>query len=1127
MAWTTDQLKAIKTRGGKILVSAAAGSGKTAVLSQRVLDFVLSGGNIDRLLVVTFTDAAAVEMKTRIKQKIQEQVQKENNNEHLVKQLTLIDNAKIATMDSFYSELVKENFDKLGIMPNFSILSSAEETILKNRVVKKVLEDSFNNKEYVDLLHILGANSSDLIKDKVIEIEKFLSTLPFYEDYINDLINNYNSSYYKDLFINDVKNTFLSYKRLYATIKDELYNASSDFDKLNDNILEEQSIINKILEVNNFDDLSSVIRLSNFSKQKIIKGHNDDFVFNKYKKIRANLKEEVLKKLGYLVNITDEEYQRQMNLMNSTLKTLFNVVIEYKNNLLEEKKKINKYSFSDIPLFVVELLIKDKKKTSLAVEISNNFDEILIDEYQDTNKLQSVIFNSISKDGKNLFVVGDIKQSIYRFRSACPEIFNDDKNNSFKENFPMLITLSKNFRSRNSVLSFCNYIFESIMSDYLGEVVYNDDEKLYAGASFPEKNDTISEVDVINFESEKDEDDELSNSEKEAIYVAEKIKKLLDSKYQVYDKKGFYRDIRPSDIAILSRSLSNSDVYRNALSNRNIGIYCNKDLVFFDNYDVRLVISILKVIDNVYDDISLMTLLKSNLFNISDNDIASTRIGNGSEYLYDSIIKSNNKSLLEVIDKIEDIKIYAINNSLEDILNYVYKKFDVINLIGTDKNKIKNLSLMIKNAKDFDNNTSSSLHEFVSYIDEILLDKSSFSGANPLSDGDNVLMTTIHRSKGLEYPVVFVCNTGKKFNDEDLKSDYLIDSNYGISFDLFDYEKKYKYETVSTKVLKKKMKLLALSEELRVLYVALTRAREKLIITGCVNNLTKLLQDAAYLIGDDQKVDTLYLENCNNYIKWILSSLIKHKDAKALREYANIDIKTFNYDTSFKINIVDANKIKDESLFDYESNNVNDNTINISNYDYDFTKIPEKLSVSEIKTLDNKYIRKPYFLNSEVKSTNVGTLYHKIFELLPIKRYSITDLKKEINNLNISDSEKKLIDLNKIFLYLTSDLYDIILNSDRVYKEKKMVFYVPSFYYDASINKGNILVDAVIDLLLVKDEIYYIIDYKTDKINDINELKQMYKLQLDLYEIGIKNTMNAKHVKKIIYSIVLNKYIEV
>lgn len=1126
MAWTSDQLKAIKTRGGKILVSAAAGSGKTAVLSERVLDYVLSGGDIDKLLVVTFTDAAAVEMKTRIKKKIEDEVAKDSENKHLIKQLTLIDNAKISTMDSFYSELVKQNFDKLGIMPNFSILASFEEELLKNKVVVNVMDSYFEKDGFEKLLNLFNASTKDLIKDKIISVANFLSTIPFYEEYISEVKNKYASSYYKDLFIGFIKDKMTSYKNLYEEIKEELYNASSDFDKLTNNIYEEEKIIAELISATSFDEIGNTIRLASFSRLPSIKGHKDDFVYNKYKAIRDNLKKEITKKMTYLIAITDTEYQRQMSIMSEAISLLFDIVIDYKKALLEEKKKINKYSFNDIPLFVIELLIKDKKKTSLAEEISKAYDEILIDEYQDTNKLQSIIFNAISKNETNLFTVGDIKQSIYKFRSACPEIFNDDKNNSYKDKFPMIITLSKNFRSRDLVLDFCNFIFECVMSSYLGEVEYNDDEKLYTGAFFPENNNAISEIDIINFEEKTDNDDEdLSKVEKEAIHVADKIKDLIDNKYQVYDKGGFYRDITPSDIAILARSLANSDIYINALKNKGISVYCNKDLVFFDNYDVKLIISVLKVIDNYYDDISLMTVLKSNLFNISDNDIAKVRINNKYSYLYDSIRKSDDINLNNALNILEDIKNYSNNNSLEDIINYLYLKLDVINIIGTNKNKVKNLTLMIKNAKDFESNSSKSLHEFVSYIEEVLLDKSSFAGANPLSDGKNVLMTTIHRSKGLEYPVVFLCDTGKKFNEQDFRNDYLIDTNYGIAFDMFDYENNYKYETIPMMVLKKKLRLLNLSEELRILYVALTRAREKLIITGYVNNLTSLLNKISFMMGDKKEVSTMYLEECNKYIEWILASTLKHKDAKVLREYANVDCKTYLSDAKFKINIVNANDIKACDILGDNNEVVFEEEIKI-NYDENDLFIPEHLSVSDIKTMSKKYVRKPYFLTKETKSTNVGTLYHKIFELLPIKKYSISSLKEELNNLNITLEEKKIIDIENIFAYLTSDLYDMILNSDMVYKEKEVMFYAPSSYYENKKENGTILLDGIIDLLFIKDDTYYIVDYKTDNVSSLEDLKDLYKVQLDLYEMALKQK-GAKKIRKFIYSIKLNKYIEI
>lgn len=1129
MDFTEDQERAINTRGGKILVSAAAGSGKTAVLSERVLRFVLNGGDINKLLVVTFTSAAALEMKGRIKEKIEQSISKNKDNKHLIKQLTLIDDAKITTMDSFYSEIVKQNFEKLGIMPDFNILSSVEEKLLKNKVINEIFNDNINDIDFINLLHVFNANSNDLIKDKVFLISSFLDTEGFYKEYIEKTVNKYETNYYKELLINEIKNKFNSFKESYKEIKEELYNASSDFDKLSININEEESIINKILNINSFNELSDILRLTSFSKQAIIRGHNDDYIFNKYKFIRKKLKDEITIKLNDLKYITDEIYDKEKNIIKNALVKLFYIVQDFRTNLLEEKKKINKFSFSDIPLFVIDLLVKDGKKTSLAYEYSKLFDEILIDEYQDTNKLQSIIFNAISKDNSNLFVVGDIKQSIYRFRSACPDIFNSDKNNSFKDKFPMLITLSQNFRSRNLVLDFSNYIFESIMSENLGEVCYNDDEKLYTGATFLDNLSNIAEVDIINLE-EKDEDDELTKVEKEAIHVAKRIKELLDNKHQVYERKGYFRDIKESDIAILLRKLTYSEIYKKALEKNGINVYLDKDLVYFDNLDVKLIISLLKVLDNFYDDVSLMTVLMSNLFNVKEEDLIKLRINNKYDLIYDLIKKGNNIDLKEIINLLEDLSLYAKENNLVDTLNYIYKKLDIIEKIGTDKNKIKNLTLMIKNASDFSSNENKTLHEFISYIDDILNDKSSFSGQAPLSDGSNVTITTIHKSKGLEYPVVFVSDCGSKFNKSDYTQSFLIDSNYGISFEIFDYEKKCFYETISNRVLKNKIKNLALSEELRVLYVALTRAKEKLIITGTVNNLSKLVLESSYELGNNISIDSSYLESCDTYIKWIISCLIRKNTKNELNSMYELNNKKFDYNCDFKVNVINANDIKDINLDD--NLNIEENTKEecIKDYDSSYIDAPLYLSVSDIKMKEHKFIRKPYFLKSDTKNTNIGTLYHKIYEVLPIKKYSISSLKEELENIKnngiITSEELKLIDIEKIFCFLTSDIYEYMLNANEIYREKELTFKVPMSYYKKDM-KGEFLTSGIIDLLFIYDDTYFIVDYKTDDVNTLDELKERYEVQLELYEIGIKNIINAKNIKKYIYSVKLNKFIEI
>ncbi len=1133
--WTTSQEKAIKERGGKIIVSAAAGSGKTAVLSQRVIEYILSGGSIRKLLVVTFTNAAAEEMKSRIKDKIKEAYKKDSSNEHLKRELSLVDSSDITTMDSFYGNIVKNNFEKLHIDKNFDILSNEEEVVLKNKVIKEVLRESFNSvDDYEDMLNFFGANSIDLIKDIVFKISSFLNTITFKDSMIENIISYYDGDYYKNLLINEIKEELKSYKALYEEIIDDLYNEGDSFDKSIVVAKADLNIINDLLAISTLDDLASRLRSKKFLTFCTPKGEKENSVIIKNQMIRADLKDLLNTKLKDLYEMSDELYKSDMDLCKKNVKVLFEVVKSFEERLLEEKKKLSRFSFSDVSFFVVDLLIKDGKKTDLAKRLSEKYDEILIDEYQDTNNVQNVIFNAISKDNTNLFIVGDVKQSIYRFRSAAPEIFNADKNNAFKDKFPKLITLSKNFRSRKEVLDFSNFVFENVMSSSFGEIDYNNDEKLYLGASFEEGTNLNTEVILID-NKEKLEEDDIINAEKEAIVVANKVKELLDSKYQVYDnKKSMWRDIKESDIALLFRSTSNSSYYIKALNNRGISAYSVDNKSYFDNYEVKLVINMLKVIDNPYDDVALLSTISSSMINISLDDVIDARYDDKYNSLYNNLLKSNNESIISFINTLKELKEYSYNHALYETLNKVYKTFNVLECVLADKqgvNKEKNLIQMIKHAKDFESSKKRSLHEFISYLENINLNKESLEGINPLSNNDNVLITTIHKSKGLEYPVVILCEIGRQFNTKDLKEEIMINGDNGLVFNLRDDEYKIRYESIPKMAFKILEKNKMLSEELRVLYVALTRAKEKIIITGLSSNLESIINKASAKMGSDALVSSSYLKNVNCYLDILMPCLLRHPSSKELRYLSSMDCKTFATDAKLDVKLVEGKTIN-ESEFNVK--NINKTHFDISWYNKlnELSKvdvIPTYLSVSAIKK-SKDYKRMPNFLNDGINHTKLGTLYHKIFEVLPVKKYSITSLKEElngfINNNTITKEELDLINIEKIFAYLTSDLYSIMLGSI-VYKEKEITFEIPSLYYDNSLKNGKILTSGVIDLLFIKDDTYYIVDYKTDKVDSLQKLKERYKIQLDLYEIGIRNIYNATNIEKYIYSIYLNKFIKV
>ena len=1136
--WTKDQALAINKRGGKIIVSAAAGSGKTAVLSERVIEFILNGGEVNRPLIVTFTKAAAGEMKERIKKKIEEAYLKDTKNEHLRKQINLVDTALITTMDAFYADVVKQNFEKLKIDRDFDVLSNEEEKILKEKVVNDVIEDAFDNVGDFKLL-VDFFDGIEKLKANIFKVSNHLDTVPFKDEYIKKALSNYTieNDYYKDALLKNIKLKMKSYSYMYASLYEDLYNESSDFDKVLEVLNKERNYINEFLCLSDFDSLSSLIRRISFDTLRTPKGHKDDAALVKYKVIRDEFKEEIKKKLNELMFVSDSLYDEEKEKMKAILTTLFEVVSKFDKKMMEEKKRISSFSFSDIAHFVIKLLIKDGKKTPLAKSMSLKFDEILIDEYQDTNNLQNVIFNAISKDNSNLFIVGDVKQSIYRFRSACPEIFNSDKNSASKDGFPNLITLSKNFRSRKEVLDFCNFIFENTMSKSFGEVNYDKDEKLYLGASFEEGENLDTEVLLIDgMETKENLDDDLSKVQKEAILVSSKIKEMIDSGYKVFDnKKGQKRCIKPSDIVILLRSLKNASFFSEALSKRGISSYLESSLEYFDNYEVKLVINTLKIIDNPYDDVALMSFLASPVINVSLDKIAKLRSTNKSSSLYESVICDD--EIKWIMDKIKDVRSFSYNHKLYELLNLVYKEFDVIEILSAMEGGLvrqKNLSLMVSYAKTFDDKNLS-LHEFISYLENIILGKGSLEGINPLSDGDNVLITTIHKSKGLEYPVVFVSETGKSFNFSDLRSDLMINDDLGVSFNLKDTKYKLKYESIPNMVFKEYEKNKMLSEEIRILYVALTRAKEKIIITGFTENLERLILKVASKMGDDVLVSDLYLKSCKSYLDMIMPSLLRHPALNELRCLSDVTPKTFITESKVSLKVLGASSINESEFYEKEKIVKEDFNLEwykkISDFKYDGKgSVPKYLSVSDIKH-KTKYQRKPDFLDGKVSSINKGTLYHLLLELLPVKRYTIKSLEEEIDEIikngKILESDKKIIRLEDIFSYLTSDIYENLLYSDKYYKEMPINFYIPSSYYDNSLKSGNILSSGVIDLLFITNDTYNIVDYKTDKVSSMDELKDLYKVQLDLYEIALREKMNAKNVKKFIYSIYLGKFIEV
>lgn len=1143
MKWTDDQQKAISKRGGKVIVSAAAGSGKTAVLSARIIDYILKGGSIDKLLIVTFTTLAAGEMKERIRKNINDQLLKDPNNAHLQTQVLLIDQALIMTMDAFYNKLIKENFLTLNINPNFEIINETQYKIIKKNVLNQVIENNISNPDY----RALFDNFSDFKNGTTIEslLTKFnehINKFPFPEKWLNQLIDIYNvdifeNSIWSDLLYNELFEFLTDYEEIYIDLFEEIKLDDILLEKLEPFLFNELNKLKHIKENlnNNYKLLKENFNNIQFDRYPSIKDYKDHPTSLKFKAVRDFLRADIKNYNEKIFNNDDKTFSKDIKVINKMIDALIKLSIEYRHLLKQEQLKNNFLSFEDVPHLVLKLLVKDYNYTTkeavtnpIASEIANQFDEILIDEFQDTNLLQDLIFKSISKNNNNLFIVGDAKQSIYGFRSARPDLLIDEKNKASMDSFPAIVNLSKNFRSRQDVLSFTNYVFSKTMKQQFGNIIYNESEALHLGASYPNNDKTNTEIYILSvLEDTNLEQEELNKNQSEALFITNKIKELLDSKFPIYDAKtNNNRPIQPNDIAILLRSPGDfaNDV-RDILSKQGIDVYTDRAPIYFDNYEIKLIISFLKIINNPYDNISLVSVLRSPLFGISEGVLLNIKLVDNQDYLFSNLLKYNNVELFNFLETYKQIKKQSTILTIDKLINYIYIKTEMFAIIGAldnGGNRIENLLEMINHAEDY---KEGNLANFINYIDDLIEQQYSLEGTNPAPEKHSVLITTIHKSKGLEFPVVFLPQLDKKFNFQDLYDDILIDDDYYLSFKLRDYENFTVRTNLPLELIKMEKKNKQLAEELRVLYVALTRAKEKLILSGSVKNIESTVLKTSSLIGNSTTIPTTYIKKANSFLDWLLPLIIKHRSGQELRDFSDVDTLLYNDNVNLLVKVINSLSLIVNNNNTIPTTQKIDETFldQVFSYQYPYSIVPQKqsTSVSEFNSYFNDY-KKPKFIQSDAGLT-VGTTYHNILEHIPFIIYNYETFEDAINTLLksniISELQLQEININKVYNFFENDLYKNSIVKSTVYKEYPITFL-------QNINGHDVVVEGIIDLLCIHQNNYYLIDYKSDIVDTETELIKRYKQQLDLYENALKQK-GVNHIYKYIYSFNLNKFIKI
>ncbi len=1212
--WTNEQLQAINEKGNNILVAAAAGSGKTAVLVERIINKVINEKiDIDKILVVTFTNAAASEMRERILEAIYKKLEENPLNYHLQRQIILLNKASISTIHSFCLDIIRNNFYEVDASANFRIADTAENDLLKYDVLDDLFEEKYNNndKDFLNLIEVYtDYRSDDKLKELILNIYKFIQSSPFPEKWIEEKVNQFKSDENKDFSETIWGQVILS------TLKDKIEEAviklrkiSSETSKfielskftavLNEDIINLEFIMSNMnLWNSTFNSINS-FKWKNWPVDKKVTLELKD----KAKEVRDKVKKELKSEFDKYMIYNSEEALKYINNMYYILNSLKELVKEFSKKFSERKKEKNIIDFNDIEHLALKILLKEENgeyvESDVAKKYKEKFEEIAIDEYQDSNLVQEYILNSISKNN-NIFMVGDVKQSIYKFRQARPELFLDKYEKyslkaEQKENENLKIQLFKNFRSRKNILDITNLVFKNIMSKKIGDIEYNENEYLNYGANYPEPEENNfkyagkaelhiidlkenDEISAYKDEIEVEEDDEQERIEDDVIeakFVAKKIQEIMNSVYKVYDRKEGYRNIKYKDIVILLRATSTlAPIFEKELADLDLPVFSDSSAEYLNSVEIQTIMSILKIIDNPLQDIPLVTVLRSTIGKFTDNDLIEIRLVDRNCDFYEALLKArisaegNLKNKIEdILSKLEKWREEQEYKTLDELIWQIYIDTGYYNYVGLLPNgalRQANLKILFEKAKQYESASFKGLFNFINFIDKLKGNNGDMASAKLIGENEDVIrIMSIHKSKGLEFPIVFLCAAQKSFNMKDLNENILLHQDMGFGPTFIDIENKIKFNTLAKEAIKIKSKEEIISEEERILYVALTRAKEKLIITGRRKDLSKDLakkqEELELYTQDKERIDNKLVKKAKSYLDWIMLVYLFNKnsikDIMELYEHNKNDLikeiinKEETADNINLINVIEeeAGKLKNEEEIENISKELN------WKYKYqDETTIPTKTSVTKIKELknenvidiedilnDNKEIKleaEANFIKQEEKisSSKKGSLVHLCLQRIDERQdYNIEDLKKLVQGLVfneiITEKEAESIDVNILYKYVKSELFEELRQAKKIYKEQPFYINVPvkELYKDVGDTQEKILVQGIIDLFFInnKDELV-LIDYKTDYVEKGKEsvIKERYKVQLELYKNALEKSFNKKVSRAQIYLAQLRKF---
>lgn len=1177
--WTTDQQHAIECCKGSVLVSAAAGSGKTTVLVERVIRRLTDEDNpcsAEDLLIVTFTRAATAQMREKIGAAILKRLSEDPTDRHLRRQYMLLPFAKICTIDSFCNDLVRENFHALGISPDYSLLDNETAVIMKNDVCEAMLERAYeedSDGSFSGLSDMMSSGSSDEDFAKlIIKMYDISTAYPFPDLWLDSLIEEYSQpDINKSCWGGIIKKYVCDMLDYCVSSSNEMMAAMES-----DSIVADaygaavQSDINMYAELRekvnrDWDEaLEAFNTVKYMGLGRVPKGYESE-TKNAVMTARKKLKD-LLKKVPNIMCVSSGEHSEDVRLMRGPVTKLIELVKQFGREYSAEKDKMNSADFSDILHRALNLLaVSDGRggyiKTDLARELSSHYVEILVDEYQDINEAQDMIFKAISADENNLFTVGDVKQSIYRFRQAMPEIFlrRRSTTHSFESGkYPLGITLGSNFRSRVGVTSCVNYIFRQLMSTEAGELEYDDSEALNAAAKYPERDTPDCELHVVT-----DKGNRADTLEAQARYVARYIDRTVREGKTLVTKGGALHPASYGDFCILLRTAKNvSSVYANALSERGIPVFSPETGGFFEAAEISFILSLLRVLDNPVQDIPLAAVMLSPLFGFSAGELADIRASakerleaGETEPLYRSVTASadeGDEKAAAFLKKIESLRRLSLTLSAGELVRRVCEEtgFDaIVGAMPDGERRRLNIGLLCDYAEKYEAAGNLGLSGFIRFIDKVARTSGDLAtAARPSENADIVRIMTVHQSKGLEFPICIFADMQHVFNERDNTESVLISSSAGLGMKRRTEDGISVYDTASRRAAVITSERMGRSEEMRVLYVALTRAKENLVMVTSVPNPEKGLAKVAVECGIGERANPFAVLRMNNFSDLVLTALMRHPAADELRKLSGVDVPIFLPEKDrFKLKVV----VSDSESFMTESANEQ----KIAAKPVFFDEVCERLDYSDPRSVlssvpakraasdgSERGINREYFASSRpafmssggLTPAQRGTATHKFMQFSDYAA-ARADIESELARLVdggfLSEDEGKAVNVSAAKRFFMSSLAERIFASDNVMREKKFAALFPAkFFYPELTGEAaeeKIVVQGIADCVFVEDGKLVIVDYKTDTGVDAEALLDRYSAQLGIYREALSQALGMPVKETLLYSFFMNSTVKV